>query len=436
MEARREPGHRAADPLKSIMRIGSLFSGYGGLDLAAQQYFGGDLAWYSEIEPAACQILAAHHPIVPNLGDITVVNWATVEPIDVLTGGYPCQPFSHAGKRKGSSDERHLWPFVASAIDALRPRVVVLENVRGHLSLGFGDVLAELSRMGYDARWGVVRASDAGAPHGRARIFIVAYPEGERRGAGDRSATPATGRAVTGVSDSRELPADSSRGPGREGEGWCVSERARAAGLAARDFGTATDTDSLRHERDRLARDGWAGPSYSDESPADTSGRGSAAFRAQRPSETRSAARLDGDREPATDSEGDAGWFSDGDREPATDSSGAERGGAESEHLSAASGPTTESGERAGTPTDWGKYALAITRWERVLGRTAPDPTIVGANGRPRLNPVFVEWMMGLDLGHVTGHGLRAAQELKALGNGVCPQQAFLALRMILGEAS
>jgi DNA (cytosine-5)-methyltransferase 1 len=87
-------------------------------------------------------------------------------------------------------------------------------------------------------------------------------------------------------------------------------------------------------------------------------------------------------------------------------------------------------------PTAWGKYALAIHRWEQVLGRTAPDPTIVGANGQPRLNPVFVEWMMGLDAGHVTGHGLLPAQELKALGNGVCPQQAHLALRMILGEAS
>ena len=152
----------------------------GGLDIACQQYFGGDLAWYSEIEPAACKILAAHHPDVPNLGDIMKVNWAEVEPVDILTGGYPCQPFSHAGKREGKNDERHLWPFVAIAINALRPRVVVLENVRGHLTLGFGDVIAELSRMGYDARWGIVRASDAGAPHGRARIFIVAYPDGSR----------------------------------------------------------------------------------------------------------------------------------------------------------------------------------------------------------------------------------------------------------------
>ncbi len=81
---------------------------------------------------------------------------------------------------------------------------------------------------------------------------------------------------------------------------------------------------------------------------------------------------------------------------------------------------------------DWGKYSGAIRRWERVLNRAAPDPTITGVNGRPRLSPLFVEWMMGLEPGHVTGHGLRPAQELKALGNGVCPQQALLALHMLL----
>ena len=415
------------------MRIGSLFSGYGGLDLAAQQYFGGHLTWYSEIEPAACQILTAHHPIVPNIGDITAVDWATVEPVDVLTGGYPCQPFSHAGKRKGSSDERHLWPFVATAIDALRPRVVVLENVRGHLTLGFGDVIAELSRMGYDARWGVVRASDAGAPHGRARIFIVAYPEGERRGAGEGSATTATGRAVTGVSDSRELPADSSRGSGREGEGWCVFERARAAGLAARDLGAPTDASGRSFTGSSATGDSLPEPPQrGDVAPADTSGRGSAACRAQRPSETRPAARPYGDSEPITDANRQRhGCRQDDLMVGPMDSETAE--------IWEGSRSPDSAWSKFGTrndPTAWGKYALAIHRWEQVLGRTAPDPTIVGANGQPRLNPVFVEWMMGLDAGHVTGHGLLPAQELKALGNGVCPQQAHLALRMILGEAS
>ena len=101
-----------------MTRIGSLFTGYGGLDMAVQSVLGGDVAWYSEIEPAACTVLAAHYPGVPNLGDITTVTWQDVEPVDVLTGGYPCQPFSHAGQRKGSDDARHLWPHIAAALRA------------------------------------------------------------------------------------------------------------------------------------------------------------------------------------------------------------------------------------------------------------------------------------------------------------------------------
>jgi len=156
------------------MKVGSFFTGYGGLDIAV----GGDLQWYAEIEPAACQVLTAHYPDVPNLGDITKIDWTTVPPVDILTGGYPCQPFSHAGNRKGKDDERHLWPYVCAAIDALRPRYAILENVAGHLTLGFADVLSDLARIGFDAQWGTFRASDAGAPHQRNRLFIVAYPAG------------------------------------------------------------------------------------------------------------------------------------------------------------------------------------------------------------------------------------------------------------------
>jgi DNA (cytosine-5)-methyltransferase 1 len=165
-----------------VTRIGSLFSGYGGLDMAVQSVYGGTLSWYSEIEPAACAVLAAHHPGVPNLGDITVVDWAEVEPVDILTGGYPCQPFSHAGKRKGTDDERHLWPYVAAATNALRPRLVVLENVPGHRSMGLADVIADLAGLGYAARWATLRAADAGAPHSRARLFIVAHPDSDEVG--------------------------------------------------------------------------------------------------------------------------------------------------------------------------------------------------------------------------------------------------------------
>lgn len=140
---------------------------------------GGRLSWVSEIDPSACTVLGAHYPNVPNLGDVKTIDWSAVPKVDVLTGGYPCQPFSSAGLRKGQNDERHLWPYVREAISALRPRLVVLENVRGHVSLGLREVLGEIAELGYGARWGVVRASDAGAPHQRARVFVVAYPESD-----------------------------------------------------------------------------------------------------------------------------------------------------------------------------------------------------------------------------------------------------------------
>ena len=146
------------------VRVGSLFSGYGGLDLAV----GGTTQWWSDIEPASVKVMTARHPGVPNLGDITKVDWTEVSEIDVLTGGYPCQPFSHAGLRKVTNDDRHLWPHVLRAIREMGPRLVVLENVRGHISLGFDVVLADLASVGWSARWGVVRASDAGACHQRA----------------------------------------------------------------------------------------------------------------------------------------------------------------------------------------------------------------------------------------------------------------------------
>jgi DNA (cytosine-5)-methyltransferase 1 len=259
------------------VRVGSLFSGYGGLDLAV----GGELAWYCEIEPAAIKVMEAHYPGVPNLGDITQVDWAEVQPVDVVTGGYPCQPFSTAGDRRGTDDDRHLWPYVRDALGAIRPAAAVLENVRGHLTLGFDVVLADLAHLGWSARWGVVRAADAGAPHGRARLFVIAYPE-----------------AASGV-----LP-----------------EQAHLA----------TPPQQTAELRERDSRD--------------------------------------------------------------------------AEH----------------------RFGRALRRWADIVGRTWPEPNV-----GDEVNPVFVEWMMGLPEGWVTGHGLSASQELKMLGNGVVPQQAALALRLL-----
>ena len=161
------------------MKIGSLCTGYGGLDMAVEAYFDAEMVWCAENDKYASNLIAERFN-KPNLGDIKQIDWASVEPIDILTAGYPCQPFSHAGQRKGENDERHIWPHILKGISVLRPKYIILENVRGHLSLGFKEVLGDLAQNGYDARWRIVRASDVGAPHQRARLFIIAYPVSKR----------------------------------------------------------------------------------------------------------------------------------------------------------------------------------------------------------------------------------------------------------------
>ena len=159
-------------------RIGELFAGYGGLGMGVKAVLGGEVAWVSEIDKGACKVLAHRFPGVPNHGDITTIDWSHVEPVDILTGGFPCQPVSHAGKRLGDDDERWLWDEVARAVCFLQPSLLVLENVRGLLTAGsgrlFGRVLGSLAELGYDAQWCGLRAADVGAPHGRWRVFVTA----------------------------------------------------------------------------------------------------------------------------------------------------------------------------------------------------------------------------------------------------------------------
>jgi len=162
-----------------MLTVGSLFSGIGGLDLGLERA-GMRVIWQSEIDPYACRVLAKHWPEVPNHGDIKQVDWADVARPDVLCGGYPCQPFSLAGARKGEEDPRHLWPWVREAIRVLRPRYAILENVRGHLSLGGPTVIGEIAALGYDAEWRIVSAASVGANHRRDRVIIVAYPNSLR----------------------------------------------------------------------------------------------------------------------------------------------------------------------------------------------------------------------------------------------------------------
>lgn len=224
------------------MRQGGLFEGYGGLSMAVAEVLGADLAWYSEHEPAtksnpkptqaAARLLAYRHPGVPNLGDITAIDWASAPPVDVLTGGFPCQDVSLAGQRRGiRPDSRSgLWTHMAYAIDQLRPRLVVIENVRGLLSadaacdlepcpwcLGddegrplraLGAVLGDLAELGYDARWCGLRAADVGAPHGRFRVFVVARPAADAHGPGleVRGGFPRPRARVTAQRGGRSAP--------------------------------------------------------------------------------------------------------------------------------------------------------------------------------------------------------------------------------------
>jgi DNA (cytosine-5)-methyltransferase 1 len=157
------------------LTVGSLFSGIGGIDLGLERA-GMTVKWQSEIDPYACKVLKKHWPDIPNLGDIKTVDWSNVEPVDLIAGGYPCQPFSTAGKRQGENDPRHLWPYFRDAISAIRPRYALLENVRGHLTMGGTTVIGDLAQIGYDCQWQVVSAASVGAPHRRDRIIIVAYP--------------------------------------------------------------------------------------------------------------------------------------------------------------------------------------------------------------------------------------------------------------------
>jgi DNA (cytosine-5)-methyltransferase 1 len=160
-----------------VPTFGSLFAGIGGIDLGLERA-GWNCRFQVEWDPFCQRVLAKHWPDVPRFGDITTVDWSGVERVDLLAGGFPCQPFSVAGRKKGLADDRWLWPEFAAAIRVLQPHFVLVENVPGLLAGhgGMGNVLGDLADLGYDAEWCVISAADVGAPHLRRRVWIVAYP--------------------------------------------------------------------------------------------------------------------------------------------------------------------------------------------------------------------------------------------------------------------
>ena len=419
------------------LTYGEMFAGYGGLGMGVQSVLGGEMKWCAEFDAAPSKILAHHWPDVPNLGDVTKIDWASVPKVDVITGGSPCQDLSHAGKRAGmkAGTRSGLWASMCDAIEIIRPRLVVWENVRGALSAeadsaleqcpgcmgdggtrgpvlrALGRVLGDLSELGYDANWYGLSASDVGAPHGRFRIFVFATDSSH-------------------ATDNRQRARE---------ESWQGDQ-------------PATDSDRLRHKRPGTAR-GWR-PGLADDSltPADAGsqrhgrgqdGRALGRVDGSDAGETRERERsreVTGDRDAETATDADDSTIDrqrsrpepgQGSQAPA-DTAQPERRDAQPEHLGTTPRSTTEPRERAGT--DWGQYAPAINRWEHILGRSAPAPTEPGPKGGQRLSPRFVEWLMGLPEGHVTDVKISRNDQLKALGNGVVPQQAAAATRAWLAH--
>jgi DNA (cytosine-5)-methyltransferase 1 len=397
------------------LKAGALFAGYGGLELGLSQVLDVETAWVAEVERAPSRILATRFPGVPNLGDVTKVDWSAVEPVDVISGGSPCQDLSGAGKMAGMKPGTRsgLWASMCDAIAIIRPRLVVWENVRGALSapattghlercefcLGddrddpmraLGRVLGDLAELGYDAAWHGLRAADVGAPHGRWRVFVLAWATD--------SAIDAGGGRDAGDSAAAE-PADLGHertGRARDGRPGPANGRGEHVALlptpAVNDMGAGKTVEHW---------DAWTARMKAEHGNGNGHGK-SLAIEAARllPTPT------------STDHK----------------ASGATYARTDTHHAG-----TTLTDATVRQTDAFGQYAPAIARWEAVLGRPAPAPTEPASrDGAHRLSPRFVEFLMGLSDGWVTDVELTRNEQLKALGNGVVPQQAAAAVRHLL----
>ena len=383
----------------------------GGLDLAVMQAFpGSTVAWHCEFDKAPSTILNHHYPDVPNLHDVTQVEWEKVEPVDIITGGSPCQDLSSAGKRAGMTEgtRSNLWVNMREAVAVIKPRLVVWENVQGALSaeaysssdmepgkglLGgggghlraLGRVLGDLTALGYDARWTTIRASDIGAPHHRARVFLIAYPadtgcvglQATRWGGGHGTQVTGSVGSEGTLPELEHLPTPQARDGLGGGQHPDIRESGGHA-VTMRDVGI--ELGELAHLPTLKASDAITGDNPSN-------------ARRDMPGITVASHHFPHLPTPNT-----------------------------MDHLPARDGGI------------YGRYEPVVRRWEQATGTTAPNPTELNRNGKPRLNVEFASWMMGLPKGWITDvPGLSRAQQLKAIGNGVVPQQAAAALLSLKG---
>jgi DNA (cytosine-5)-methyltransferase 1 len=407
-------------------------TGYGGLDLGVLAALGGGrIAWCADPDPHIAAILAERMPDVPNLGDVRAIDWTAVEPVDVLTAGFPCQDISAAGRRAGieKGERSGLWTDIVAGIRVLRPALLIVENVAAlrWKNGGLHRVLGDLAEAGYDAAWRSVRAADIGAAHRRERVFLCAWPR--------------AGAAAHGGGDAAD--ADRARRFLQRHLGRQQAGRPIAVGPVA----AAADTDRLGREElhapdpDRRAVTARRGATAAHTESLGHRHRGT-------PSGGRVPATVVPTGAPTRRPAGvPADAASDRRDEGLPGATGLQRGpdvalgrdapaatGQRQRHLVAVPAPSDQDSEPLRGEVSWGVYGPAVRRWERVLGRAAPFPTQPGRHGRPVLAPAFVEWLQGLEPGWVTGLGLPRTAELRALGNGVVPQQAAYAVRLLLTD--
>ena len=170
------------------MRLLDLFSGIGGFSYAAEKLVGGyKTVAFCEMDEFCQKVLQKHWPEIPIYDDVRTLDATRLGRIDIVTGGYPCQPFSQAGKRQGEKDERHLWPEMLRIIKSCKPRYVVAENVAGHVNMGLDQVLTDLENQGYTTRPIIIPACAKNAPHRRDRVWISGELTTNHNNSGNRA---------------------------------------------------------------------------------------------------------------------------------------------------------------------------------------------------------------------------------------------------------
>jgi DNA (cytosine-5)-methyltransferase 1 len=226
-----------------MLRHLDLFSGLGGFSLGLEATGGFETVAFCDIEKFSRKVLKKHWPNVKQYKDIKELTYEqikedTLAPIDIITGGYPCQPFSVAGSQRGEKDKRHLWPDMFRIVKECKPTWVIGENVSGHIKLGLDTVLQDLESEGYSVRAFSISASSIGANHQRERVWIIAHSnmENTRQHGGRIESTWNTESFGSRTSEETERSANSSQinGSGEGASSMAESSDTNSQGLQGR----------------------------------------------------------------------------------------------------------------------------------------------------------------------------------------------------------